>query len=77
MQVTLESIAQTIDKNARWADFAPLNFDERAIAYCITFTFAFYLVGALYMAYQAMDCWCHYLRNDANPRSPRFQSWIW
>jgi len=49
MQVTLESIAQTIDKNARWADFAPLNFDERAIAYCITFTFAFYLVGALYL----------------------------
>ncbi len=33
----------------RWKGFSPLHFDEKLIAYSISFTFLFYLVGALYL----------------------------
>jgi len=36
-------------REARWSPFGELSFDERIIVGCITFTFLFYLVGALYL----------------------------
>ena len=38
-----------IDKSARWQPFNGLTFDEKIITACITFTFAFYAIGALYL----------------------------
>ena len=40
---------RAIDKNARWSDFLNINNDERVIVFCVTFTFVFYVVGALYL----------------------------
>ena len=40
---------RAIGKNARWSDFLNINNDERVIVFCVTFTFVFYVVGALYL----------------------------
>jgi len=40
---------RTIGKNARWNAFSKINNDEHIIIFCVTFTFVFYVVGALYL----------------------------
>ena len=42
-------LLQQINHEARWFKFGQLNFEERVVLSSITFTFAFYLVGALYL----------------------------
>jgi hypothetical protein len=42
-------IASNATPSSRWAIFAPLSRDEKLIVPCITFTFIFYLIGALYL----------------------------
>lgn len=42
-------LREMIGKNARWGAFSPLSFDEKVITLSITFTFFFYLIGALYL----------------------------
>lgn len=38
-----------INKTTRWQPFGELSSNEKIIATCITFTFAFYAIGALYL----------------------------
>ena len=61
----MQTLFQFIDKEARWGEFArssnlnksifsqltvaPLTKDEQIITICITYTFVFYLLGALYL----------------------------
>jgi len=42
-------LSQLIGKEARWGVFSPISLDERVIVVSITFTFFFYLIGALYL----------------------------
>lgn len=42
-------IAKHINRDARWASFGGLNFEERVIAWAVSYTFVFYLLGALYL----------------------------
>ncbi len=64
MQTISQTFSQLIGKNARWGEFAesngseldasglsvsPLTKDEQIITACITYTFVFYLLGALYL----------------------------
>lgn len=42
-------LIESINREARWGSFGETTFDERIIAWSITSTFIFYLVGALYL----------------------------
>ena len=42
-------LTKHINREARWLKFDSLNFEERVIAWSITYTFVFYLLGALYL----------------------------
>lgn len=45
----MQSINKLFGQQARWAEFGQLSLNERCIMVSITFTFVFYLIGALYL----------------------------
>ena len=42
-------LTKFFDKSQRWQPFGDLSAHEKVIVSCITFTFAFYAIGALYL----------------------------
>jgi len=42
-------LMQQFAYQARWSEFAALNFEERVVVRSISYTFLFYLIGALYL----------------------------
>ena len=42
-------LSMILSKQGRWGEFAGMTVDEKTIIVCITFTFLFYLLGALYL----------------------------
>ena len=45
----MNTLIKHINRQARWSKFGDLNFEERIIVSSISFTFVFYLFGALYL----------------------------
>lgn len=45
----MKALIQQLNSKSRWSKFGLLNFEERVILCSITYTFVFYLLGALYL----------------------------
>ncbi len=45
----MNALYKYVNYRARWTEFGGLRFDEKIIAWSIVYTFAFYMVGALYL----------------------------
>jgi len=45
----MKSLTDKVNYNGRWAEFNGLNTEERIIVRSISYTFVFYLIGALYL----------------------------
>ena len=49
MKLVSKNLNNLFSVNTRWSDFSNITPEERLLSWCITYTFVFYLFGALYL----------------------------